>query len=60
LPETVSTRMVNAVKVILNSLPEDVKTSLWNSIDPEKRKALQVNFKQLMFFELISLEIMDH
>jgi len=52
--------MVNAVKVILNSLPEDVKTSLWNSIDPEKRKALQVNFKPLMFFELISLEIIDH
>jgi len=42
LPEIVSTRMVNAVKVILNSLSDDDKTSLWNSIDPEKRQALQV------------------
>ncbi|CAG8467575.1 10518_t:CDS:10 [Funneliformis mosseae] len=41
LPETVSTRMVSAVKVILSSLSDDVKASLWNSIDPENRKALQ-------------------
>ncbi|CAG8663708.1 8238_t:CDS:10, partial [Funneliformis caledonium] len=42
LPETVSTRMVSAVKVILSSLSDDVKASLWNSIDPENRKALQI------------------
>ena len=58
LPETVSTRMVNAVKVILNSLPEDVKTSLWNSIDPEKRKTLQVNFKTIDGINIF--KIIDH
>jgi len=49
LPEAVSIRMVSAVKVILNSLPENVKTSLWNSIDPEKRNALQVNPETIEF-----------
>ncbi|PKC17490.1 ARM repeat-containing protein [Rhizophagus irregularis] len=41
LPEAVSTRMVSAVKIMLSNLPENTKTSLWNSIDPEKRNALQ-------------------
>ncbi|CAG8626806.1 8999_t:CDS:10, partial [Acaulospora morrowiae] len=41
LPEFVASRMATAMKAILSGLPDEIKASLWNQIDPEKRKALQ-------------------
>ncbi|CAH1757572.1 14994_t:CDS:10 [Entrophospora sp. SA101] len=41
LPEDTATRMVSALKVILNSFTEEYKTTLWNSIDPDKQMTLQ-------------------
>ncbi|CAG8499248.1 1824_t:CDS:10 [Acaulospora colombiana] len=42
LPELVASRMANALNVVLGGLPDEVRASLWDSIDPDKRKALQV------------------
>ncbi|CAJ0823792.1 4719_t:CDS:2 [Entrophospora sp. SA101] len=44
LPEDTATRMVSALKVILNSFTEEYKTTLWNSIDPDKQMTLQYQF----------------
>ncbi|KAG9306967.1 hypothetical protein G9A89_000881 [Geosiphon pyriformis] len=41
LSEDLATRMVNALKVIFGSLSNELKTTLWNSIDPHKLKTLQ-------------------
>ena len=46
LPVDLANRVANVLKAIIGPLPEDAKASLWNSIAPEKIKALQVKFLQ--------------
>ncbi|CAG8482986.1 1549_t:CDS:10, partial [Ambispora gerdemannii] len=41
LSEVNTIRMDNALKIILNGVSDEMKSSLWNSIDPDKRKLLQ-------------------
>ncbi|CAG8467268.1 7180_t:CDS:10 [Paraglomus occultum] len=41
LPVDLANRVANDLKAIIGPLPEDAKASLWNSIAPEKIKALQ-------------------
>ncbi|KAG0205651.1 hypothetical protein BGX28_002767 [Mortierella sp. GBA30] len=41
VPEPTTTRMVQTLKASLSTLDPALKTTIWNSISPEKRKTLQ-------------------